>query len=262
MNFNPSVRFERLWLLAKIEYKLRYYENKLGLFWALLKPITDIFIYYIAFNVVIDQNIPSFVAYLFSGLILWNFFAESTSGTVQLLKTKKFLYEYNNMQKIDIYISTLLANCIGLFFNLCMFFLYFFAIDNGGQNFHAADFSNYIYLIPIFINLFLLSIAFSLVLSSLYVYMHDIHQIWQVLSGLMFILSPVVFKIDDYVKALPSFAELNPMAGILINVRRIILQNSLPDFYLLFLDLGYALFFFMLGFTLLKKIGAKAAEKL
>ncbi|MBC3538722.1 ABC transporter permease [Rufibacter sediminis] len=262
MIYFSTNRAERLWLLAKIEFKLRYYENKLGLLWALIKPITDITIYYIAFNVVIKQNIPSFVAYLFSGLILWNFFLESTTGTVQILRTKKFLYEYNNMQKIDIYISTLLANSIGLFFNICMFFAYFFLIDKEGDNLHLAVFSNYIYLIPVFFNLFLLSIAFSLVLSTLYVFMHDIHQIWQVVAGLFFILTPIVFKTEDYLRALPVFAELNPMAGIIINFRRIVLQNTSPDFYLLMLDLGYAMFLFLLGLFLLKRIGSKAAEKL
>jgi len=52
-----SHKFERIWLLAKIEFKLRYYENKLGLFWALLKPILDICVYYIAFKVILKQNI-------------------------------------------------------------------------------------------------------------------------------------------------------------------------------------------------------------
>ena len=34
-----SNKLERLWLMAKIEFKLRYYENKLGLLWALIKPV-------------------------------------------------------------------------------------------------------------------------------------------------------------------------------------------------------------------------------
>ena len=56
---------ERIWLLAKIEFKLRYYENKLGLLWAVIKPISDIFIYYVAFELVLKQGIPNFVSFLF-----------------------------------------------------------------------------------------------------------------------------------------------------------------------------------------------------
>src|SRR3954470_774488 len=103
-----SNKLERLWLLAKIEFKLRYYENKLGLLWALIKPLMDIAIYYTVFQVILKQNVPAFASYLFIGLILWNFFVESTTGTVQILHVKKYLYEYSNMNKMEIYISTLL----------------------------------------------------------------------------------------------------------------------------------------------------------
>lgn len=262
MNFFASNRLERLWLLAKIEFKLRYYENKLGLLWALIKPLTDITIYYIAFNVVIKQNIPSYVSYLFVGLIAWNFFLESTTGTVQILKTKKFLYEYNNMQKIDIYISTLMSNCIGLSFNSIMFFIYFLFVDNKGANIEHLNFLNLLYIIPLFLILFLICLAFSLILSSLYVIAKDIHQIWQVISGMLFILSPIVFKLEDYMKALPLATTFNPMAGIIINFRRIIMQNQAPDFYLLGIDLGYAALGILIGLLLLRKYGSLAAEKI
>src|SRR5882757_6752879 len=104
-----SNKLERLWLLAKIEFKLRYYENKLGLLWALIKPIMDICIYYIVFKTILKSNIPNYASFLFIGLILWNFFVESTSGTVQILAVKKYLYEYSNMNKLEIYVSTLFA---------------------------------------------------------------------------------------------------------------------------------------------------------
>ncbi|WP_431211987.1 ABC transporter permease [Puia sp. P3] len=110
-----SNKFERLWLLAKIEFKLRYYENKLGLLWALIKPIMDMCIYYVAFKIIMKSDVPSFASYLFIGLILWNFFIESTAGTVQILNTKKYLYEYSNMNKLEIYVSTLMANSIRFF---------------------------------------------------------------------------------------------------------------------------------------------------
>ena len=143
-----SNKLERIWLLAKIEFKLRYYENKLGLLWALIKPISDIFIYYIAFEVILKQGVPHFVSFLFIGLILWNFFIESTAGTVQILSTKKYLYEYTNMNKIEIYLSTIFSNCIGFSFNLIFFVIFYQFLDKGtlglslkisGNNFLACS---------------------------------------------------------------------------------------------------------------------------
>ena len=123
-------KLERLWLLAKIEFKLRYYENKVGLLWALIKPLMDIAIYYTVFQIILKQGIPAFASYLFIGLILWNFFVESTTGTVQILHVKKYLYEYSNMNKLEIYISTIFSTSIGFFFNFVMFFMSYMAISS------------------------------------------------------------------------------------------------------------------------------------
>src|SRR6266542_2978175 len=132
--FTRSNKSERLWLLAKIEFKLRYYENKLGLLWALIKPLMDIAIYYVVFQTIMKQNVPAFASYLFIGLIIWNFFVESTTGTVQILHSKKYLYEYSNMNKLEIYVSTLLSNTIGFFFNFIMFLLFYNLLEKGAAH--------------------------------------------------------------------------------------------------------------------------------
>jgi len=255
-------KLERIWLLGKIEFKLRYYENTLGLLWALIKPLTTILMYYIAFSVVIKQGIPSFVSYLFIGLIVWNFFLESTSGTIQILRTKKFLYEYNNLYKIDIYVSTLVANSLGFLFNFVMFLVYFIFLEKNRIAFSQVNFLLYLYLIPLFLMLFFVTIGISMMLSSLYVFAKDINQIWAVLSGFMFFLSPIVFKLEDYQKRLPHMSEINPIAGIIINFRNAIMYNKQPDMKLFIIDIIYAVVFLVIGLILLDRMGNKAAEKL
>jgi len=253
-----SNKLERLWLLAKIEFKLRYYENKLGLFWALLKPIMDILIYYVVFKVVMKTDVPAFASYLFIGLILWNFFIESTTGTTQLLNTKKYLYEYSNMNKLEIYISTLLSNVIGFFFNLVMFLIFYNFIEqeSNGSTFYS------LWIIPLFLNLFILSLALSLILSNIYIIAKDITQIWQVFTSFLFFLSPIFYKLTVFQEALPAFDYGNPIAGIIINARRVMMNNTSPDMSLFLWDFGYSIFLLLVGLLLLNKLGGKAAEKL
>jgi ABC-type polysaccharide/polyol phosphate export permease len=253
-----SNKLERMWLLAKIEFKLRYYENKLGLLWALLKPIMDIIIYYIVFKTVMKSNVPSFASFLFIGLILWNFFVESTIGTIQILSTKKYLYEYSNMNKIEIYISTLLSNSIGFFFNLLMFLVFYNFLEKESVGF---SFQN-LWIIPLFINLFFLSLGTSLILSNIYVIAKDITQIWQVMISFCFFLSPILYSLKTFKEALPNFDYAIPTSGIIINARRVMMEKQYPDWNLLLWDFGYAFFILMLGLLLLNKLGTKAAEKL
>lgn len=257
--FRRTNKLERLWLLAKIEFKLRYYENKLGLFWALIKPVMDIAIYYVVFKIILKSDVPAFASYLFIGLILWNFFIESTSGTIQILNTKKYLYEYSNMNKLEIYISTLLSNSIGFFFNFVMFLIFYNFLEP-----QSVGFSIYYnwWIIILFLNLFVLSLGGSLILSNVYIIAKDINQIWQVFASLLFFLSPIFYSLKTFNEALPSFVYGNPIAGIIVNARRVMMDGKLPDFELLIFDSGYAIFLLLVGIILLNKLGSKAAEKL
>jgi ABC-2 type transport system permease protein len=256
--FSGTNRMERLWLLAKIEFKLRYYENNLGLLWALLKPLMDVAIYYVVFKTILNSDLQAFASYLFIGLILWNFFVESTGGTTQILQTKKYLYEYSNMNKMEIYLSTLLSNSIGFFFNLLMFLIFFNFVET---DMLGLDIMN-LWIIPIFLNLFILSLGLSLILSSIFVVAKDITQIWQVFTAALFFLSPIFYKLALFKEALPSFDYVNPIAGIIINARFVMMEKQLPDMELMTFDFAYALLLLLVGFILLNKLGAKAAEKL
>jgi ABC-type polysaccharide/polyol phosphate export permease len=251
-------KLERTWLLAKIEFKLRYYENKLGLFWALLKPVMDIVIYYIAFKIILKSDVPAFASYLFIGLIFWIFFIESTGGTIQILQTKKYLYEYSNMNKLEIYISTLLSSSIGFFFNLIMFFAFYLFLEPESKPISA----NIVYLIPLFLNLFVLSLGFSLILSNLYIVAKDINQLWQVFVNFLFFLSPIFYKLSTYRTTLPGVEYINPISGLIINARKVVLNNEPPELKLFVFDFAYAIFFLLLGLIFLNRLGSKAAEKL
>ncbi len=255
--FKGTNKLERFWLLAKIEFKLRYYENKLGLLWALAKPIADIFIYWIAFEVILKSGIENFVSYFFLALVLWNFFVECTSGTINLLATKKYLYEYTNMNKIEIYVAVIGSNLIGLLFNLSMFFIYFLFVQQGS---YIAP--SIVMLVPLILNLVILCLGVSLILSSLFVIAKDIAQVWAIVVGVGFWISPIVFKLETFRENLPGLDYVNPMSGIIINARKVILDGQFPEFNLFVWNFAYAIFFLLIGLYMLNKLGNKAAEKL
>jgi ABC-type polysaccharide/polyol phosphate export permease len=261
--FGGTNKLERFWLLAKIEYKLRYYENVLGLIWALVKPISDIIIYYIAFEIILKMGVPQFISFLFIGIILWTFFVESSSGTIQILATKKYLYEYTNMNKIEIYLAAIGSNLIGLFFNLCMFFIYFLLFEKQDDAHVAAHLSwHCVFLIPVILNLVILSLGFSLILSSLYIFAKDITQIWMIIINLFFWISPIMFKPELVESRLPAIRYINPISSIVINARNVVMYHHLPDWRLMAWGFIYATFFLLVGIYLLNTLGSKAAEKL
>lgn len=247
-------RWERIWMLAKIEFKLRYYENKLGLFWALLKPASQILVYYIVFNVILSQHIHNYVVYLWSGLLIWQFFLESTTGTVKILQTKRYLYTHTNMNKLEIYLSHTVSNTIGLGFNLLIFLV-------GALSSKIWPNFYYLYMIPLFFNLCILSVGVGLILSSLFLLFKDISQVWGIFVHFMFYLSPVLYRVKLF-DQIPILNYANPISGIINNARNVLLFQTSPDWGLYAFDCGYALILFFIGISLLGRLGPRAGELL
>ena len=78
----------------------------------------------------------------------------------------------------------------------------------------------------------------------------------------LFFLSPIFYKLATFKATMPSLTYINPISGIIINARRVLMEGKNPDYELLGYSVGYAVFFCLLGVLLLNKLGSKAAEKL
>ncbi|HXC04084.1 MAG TPA: ABC transporter permease [Bacteroidia bacterium] len=253
--FRHTNKAERIWLMAKIEFKLRYYENTMGLLWALMKPVADVLVYYVAFKVILGVHTENYVPYVFLGIILFNYFGECTGGTVQILQVKRYLYEYTNMDKLEIYLSVILSNFIGLLFNLVIFLIFC-------QFVQIYPDYRFIYLIPLFLNLTILALAFSLILSNLYLLAKDINQLWAIVVNVLFWLSPIIYPEEKFHNTIPMLEYVNPIGGIIINCRNVLMNHTNPDWKLMGFDLIYAVFFLLIGLSLLKNLGPNASEKI
>ncbi|MHB1172989.1 MAG: ABC transporter permease, partial [Lacisediminihabitans sp.] len=73
---------ELLGLLVRREIKARYKDSSLGLIWSLLRPLTQLLIYYVAIGKFLnaERSVPDFAIFVFTGLTIWTLFAEVLSG--------------------------------------------------------------------------------------------------------------------------------------------------------------------------------------
>lgn len=248
-----SNRYERIILLAGIDFKLMYYGNKLGLLWALINPISQIAVYYLVFEVLMNGGIENFPIYVFSGLFVWMFFTQVTGRSVSILRSKKQFYEHTDMNKIEIYLAQILGSSIGFLFNFIIFLI-------TALFYNIYPSFEYLYFIFIYINLFILSLGVSLILSNLFLLFEDINQIWSIAVRFGFFLSPILFRGNLFQEKLPILNYLNPFSGIINNTRAILLDHSSPDWGMMLFDYGYALLILLLGVTLLNRFSLRASE--
>ena len=72
-------------LLVRKEVRVRYRGSLLGLVWSYVRPATQFVVFYFAVGVFLKQNelVPAFPIYLFSGIVVINFFSEALSNATR-----------------------------------------------------------------------------------------------------------------------------------------------------------------------------------
>jgi len=248
-------RLERIWLLAKTDFKLRYNASALGMIWAFIYPLIRILIYYTVFSLVFPKQIENYGFYIFSGIIIWMYFQEATKKGMGIIKAKRYLLENIRFNKLDLFYSSILTSLIGFIVNLSV--LIFMLILVG-----LIPSWRLIYY-PVFVlNLIMLSLGVSLILSTINVYLKDISQLWDLVLLLMFWINPIFFAKQKVFDMFPGLLYANPLAGIIVNSRDVLMYGKEPDWMLAGYDYLYAGFILAFGVWFFNKYFYKAIEKL
>jgi len=248
-------RLERIWLMAKFDFVTRYYGSFLGLFWALLKPLFQLVVFYVVFTMLIPTSTEKFLLFLFIGIIMFQFFTESVQGSMNIFKAKRYLLENIQINKLDIFFSAISATFLGFLFN-------FIAFSVGNLLLNDA-FSWSILLFPLILaNLIIIIFATQLIFATISIYLKDIDNIWFVLNNLLFWGSGIFFDLSKLEGKLALIEYFNPLAGILTNARDSLIYARSIDSQLLAINFLTAIGLLLIGLWGFKKYSAKALEKL
>jgi len=246
-------RLERIWKLAEVGFKKRYYNDKLGLFWAFLNPLFQMGIYFLVIKYIFKSEEEHFALFLFCGLIIWMAFAECSTQGMDLLENNRFLIENIQFNQLDLFISHTLSVFIGLLFNMLVFFLLCLVSQ--------LPLSIHILIFPLLLfNLFLIATGISLILATLKIYMRDIVHLWAVLILVGFWGSGILFDGAIYQEVFPPLLYANPFVGIIMNTRLIIMKGVAPNWHLLMINFATGVFILGLGMVMFKKYAHKFLE--
>jgi ABC-type polysaccharide/polyol phosphate export permease len=246
---------ERLWMMAKVDFWKRYYNNKLGVFWAFLNPLLSFAIYYLFFTVIYQNRIEGFAFYLFSGMLIWQFFSEGTNSGIRVFHLKSYLIQSIQINTFDLNLANCLTAFFAYIFNMGVFLIL--------QFFFGPEFTwNIIYFIPIIFISFIIVLGVSSILSAAYLYFKDMEHLWSVILRAGFFMHPILYDKDLIFEHAPFAMWVSPMVGILINAREVIVYGNAPDFLVLGYDLLYGLVLLAIGYLLSKRVSQIILEKL
>ncbi|WP_300767220.1 ABC transporter permease [uncultured Bifidobacterium sp.] len=226
-------RKNRILLKAMVgtDFKLRYQQSFLGYIWSVLKPLLLFTIMYLVFVRFLrfGADVPHFSVGLLLGIILWNFFNETTTGGMMSVVGHGDLLRKIHFSKHIVVISSSMGALINFGINFVVVII--FALLNGV----SPRWSNFL-IFPIVIELYFLSLGIAFFLSAVYVKLRDLNPIWEVLMQAGFYATPIIYPISMIASRAgetgPLLAKLdlmlNPMAQIIQDARHVLIapENS------------------------------------
>jgi len=214
--------------LTTTDFKLKYNRNILGFFWSLIKPLLLLATLYIVFHVLMNIQVAHYELFLLLGIILWNFFVEATNYSMSAMTRGQNLIKKTKFDKKLLVLSSNASATITLILNLIVFFIF--------MAFAGVGLSWTMILFPIaLVELIILTLGISFVLSTLYVRFRDLQHIWEVLTQIGFWITPIIYPVSIIPEGFLKYYILNPMARIIEDSRQALILQIMPN-----ISLGYA----------------------
>lgn len=205
--------------LVKTDFKLRYQGSVLGYLWSLLRPLFLFVTLYFIFArfLSIGSDFKHYPQYLLLGILLWNYFAEVTSGGVGAIVGRGDLLRKINFPKYVIILAGSFSAIINLMLTFVVLgiFMYFGHVHIGWSA---------LLIIPLVFELFVFALALAFFLSALFVRFRDVSYIWEVIMQAAFYATPILYLMSMLPHSIAKILILNPMAQIIQDSRYVLIN--------------------------------------
>lgn len=208
-------------LLVSRDFRIKYQASVFGVLWSFLNPLLTMFVYMFVFSTIFRSNIEQFPVYLITGIILFNYFSESTSLSLISVVANRALITKVYMPKMLYPLAKVLSSAINLLISFIPMFIVMLVM---GVPFHKS-----LLLLPLVV-FFLVAfcLGMSLILSTMNVFFRDTQFLWSILITIWNFLTPIFYPETIIPAAFRTIYHLNPLYQIVYFTRSITLGGVSP----------------------------------
>ena len=230
------------------DFKIRYRNMSLGVFWSVLNPLVMMGVLTFVFTYFQPSSIPKFPVYVMCGLVPYNFFCIALlTGTTSLVDNAGLIKRLQVPREI-VPISAVLSNCLHLLIQICLLIVLAF-ISGYRVNIYWA-WMPYIWLMEV-----IFMCGLSLVTSALNVYIRDMRYLVESTNTVMFWLVPIFYqKLGSPPRFYAIIDHNNPLSALILMMRRIIMDGQAPGLTTLTYMTIASLVTFLFGFLLFQRL--------
>jgi lipopolysaccharide transport system permease protein len=235
--------------------KVRYKQSVLGVFWAVLQPLSIMLIFTFVFSLI--ARMPSdgapYALFAYTALLPWNYFSAGVSNaTNSLVSHAQFVtkvYFPREILPITYVVAALFD--FGVASTLLLGLLIYYRV---------SPTINILYVLPIILVLTCFSLAMSFFFSATQVRFRDIGVAVPLLLQVWLFATPVIYPLSAVPARWRPIYLLNPMVGIIESFRQVILKGSAPDSGALLISAVISIILLVVCYIYFKLVEATMAD--
>lgn len=213
---------------AKTDLQAEVANSYLNRLWWLLEPFFNMIVYVVVFGNVMGNSVENYATFIFSALLMWNFFSKTVNYSVKLVRNNKEIISKVYVPKFVLLISNMFLNMFKLLFSLIVLVIMLFV-------FHVPVGVNVIWVIPAYIMMVLLAFGVGMIFLHFGVYVDDLSYAVGILLNMLMFLSGIFYEV---MTTLPEPLNIlmmcmNPVAVFIDTMRNALLYNTIANLPLL-----------------------------
>jgi len=241
--------------LIKRDLKRRYSESFLGFLWYIFEPLILMSILVFIFTTVFPSGIEKFAVFFLIGFMIFRLFNFGTSGALDSIVNNSNLIRTTYLPTEIFPITRIIVALISTLFDLIVVFIFIIIF---GVPFQIT----FLFIPVILILAIFVTMGAGLILSALFVRWRDLNVIWMLVQNILFWLLPIVYPISFIPSDFKIFYTLNPLTLIIENLRAVIINGNLPNFFHLFYIFIAGMILMALGIFLFNRRKKTFAEEI
>jgi len=169
----------------------------------------------------LGSEVPHYEVLLLFNLVLFGFFSDATGTAVSSIVVQEGVVRKTQFPRIVIPLSVVLSALFDLALNLVVVLVFLLA-------FGVTPMWTWLLFPLLLVPLIALTVAVSMIVSSLYPRFRDMAIIWSVLSTVLFYATPVLYPLEKVPGTLRDIFLLNPLAPLFVLARKWVVDPTAP----------------------------------
>lgn len=214
--------FDLLFAMTGRELRTRYKYTLFGFFWMIANPLVQMLVIGFVFTFFMKEPAPQYYLYLFSGLLVWNFFSLSLTKSTPSIVAERLLIKKSSFPRSVIPLSVVCSTAVHLLLAQCLFLIPLSFVHT------LQPFGGW-YVVAAYGLLFGVTVGMTLMASALNVRFRDINFLTQALLVVWFYATPIVYPLSVVPAQYAFFWYLNPLTVIVQLFSHALIGYPLPE---------------------------------